>query len=290
MHSRDKDMLKKNCENECVDSPGKSLKNKTAQLINLLKEQEAVAVALSGGVDSALLLDVAFEVLGDKVVALTACFSCNPQREQHAARVFCAEKGIRHLECSFDEFGIDGFAENPPHRCYLCKKALFTHLLSVAKEQGFTVLAEGSNLDDESDYRPGLAALEELQVVSPLRQAGFTKADIRALARERGLAVWNKPSCACLASRIPSGSPITPELVARIDTAEEYLLELGAQQVRMRVPSEGLARIEVDTASIALLEDAFVWLGLADHLRTLGFEHVELDPQGYRMGSMNPVV
>lgn len=274
--------------NSRVDNLGNNLEDKAARLASLIEEQDAVAVALSGGVDSALLMDVAFEVLGDKVAALTACFSCNPKREQQAAHALCAEKGIRHLTCAFDEFEVEGFAENPPNRCYLCKKALFTCLLSVAEKQGFAVVVEGSNLDDESDYRPGLAALEELQVVSPLRQAGFTKADIRTLARKRSLAVWDKPSCACLASRIPSGTPITPELIASIDAAEEYLLELGIKQVRVRVPHEGLARIEADAEGLTLLKDARAWQNVDARLRSLGFKRVELDPQGYRTGSMNP--
>jgi uncharacterized protein len=259
---------------------------KETALQEVLGSYESIAVAFSGGVDSTLLLAVAHELLGERALALTACSPCYPQREQHAARAFCAERGIRQIECAFDEFAIPGFAENPPNRCYLCKSTLLPLLLSVAAEQGIEVVAEGSNLDDEGDYRPGLTAVAELPVLSPLRMAGLSKADVRALSKMRGLPTWDKPACACLSSRLPFGSRITPELVRRIDQAEEYLLDAGARQVRVRA-CDDTARIEVDEASLPLLLDEQQRGRLSAQLKALGFAEVTIDLRGYRMGSMN---
>lgn len=262
------------------------LTKKESSLKSLLGKSDGIAVAFSGGVDSTLLLDVTHEVQGLRTLALTSHFACSPGRDQQSAHRFCKERGIRHVELAFDEFSVAGFAENPANRCYLCKKALFSQLLALAAEEGFSELIEGSNLDDESDYRPGLVALGELPVASPLRTLGFTKDDIRLLAQKRGLAAWDKPSGACLATRVPYGTRITPELVLRIDKSEEFILTLGVKQVRVRV-MDTCARIEVDKKSMFLLEDEAVMLRLRAHFNSLGFEQIELDPQGYRTGSLN---
>lgn len=265
-----------------------ALLKKEAQLKELLQRCRTLAVAFSGGVDSTLLLDLAHEVWGGGAVALTARSVCFPKREEALAAQFCKERGIQHLICDFDLFAVSGFEENPPERCYLCKRALLELLLKTAEAQGSTVLAEGSNVDDKRDYRPGAAAIKELGVVSPLEAAGFTKNDIRALAQTRGLLVWDKPACACLATRLPFGVPITPELMQRIDAAEDFLLSSGAKQVRVRV-HDRLARIELDEASAERFLEEELLTATSKHLCALGFESVVIDPAGYRMGSMNTV-
>jgi uncharacterized protein len=263
-----------------------TLVHKEAALKEFLGGCDSIAVALSGGVDSTLLMAVAFEVLGPRALALTACTASFPERERLAVRAYCEERGIRQIEVDSGEFAVPGFTENPPDRCYHCKRALFTTLLSLAEAEGISVLAEGSNLDDEQDYRPGLAALSELDVVSPLKLAGFTKDDIRALSRERGLATWDKPACACLASRVPYGTEISPELLLRIDRAEQCLLDTGVKQVRVRVHGD-LARIEVAESDVPLFADEAFRHRITACLQELGFTYVTLDLHGYRTGSMN---
>ena len=262
------------------------LSEKETALKRILEGYATVAVAFSGGVDSSLLLDVAHEVLGSRALALTACHVCLPNRERVAARTFCEERSIRHLEVPFDEFAVPGFSENPTNRCYLCKRELLAALLSTAKAQGIAVLAEGSNLDDLREYRPGRQAVEELGVVSPLMLAGFSKEDIRLLSKSRGLPTWNKPACACLATRLPYGTSLTPELITRIDQAEQYLLDRGAKQVRVRV-HDTMARLELDSESIPLFLEEELRLQLNALLRALGFEFVTVDLQGYRTGSFD---
>jgi uncharacterized protein len=262
-----------------------TLAHKEAALREFLEGCDGIAVALSGGVDSTLLMDVAHEVLGPRALALTACTASFPERERLAVRAFCEERGIRQIEVDSGEFSVPGFTENPPDRCYHCKRALFSTLLPLAAAEGISVLAEGSNLDDEQDYRPGLAALGELDIVSPLKRAGFTKGDIRALSRERGLATWDKPACACLASRVPYGTEISPELLLRIDRAEQCLLDTGIRQVRVRVHDD-LARIEVAEGDVPLFASEGFRHGVTACLQELGFTYVTLDLMGYRTGSL----
>jgi len=258
------------------------LKAKETLLRDILGGYDSLAVAFSGGVDSSLLVGLAHEVLGEKVVALTACMAGLPTRELNEAQAFCGERGIRHILVDFDEFAVAGFAENPPNRCYLCKRELLSFLLASAGEQGISTLAEGSNLDDEDDYRPGKIAVEELGVASPLQRAGFTKVDIRVLSKERGLPTWDKPACACLATRLPYGTQLSKKLLERIDKAEQCIFDAGAKQVRVRVHDD-LARIEVDEESIPLFLERSIREHIDSALQELGFVNVTLDLQGYRM-------
>jgi len=245
-----------------------------------------VAVAFSGGVDSTLLLAVAHDVLGDDVIAVTGRSPSIPSREVDLACEFCREEGIRHIVIDTHEFDIEGFDHNPKDRCYHCKKEMLTSVFQVAAEHGIAAVAEGSNLDDEGDYRPGLTAVADVHAHSPLRRAGLTKADIRALAKRRGLAVWDKPSFACLNSRFAYGDLITPLRLAMVDDAEEALRELGFSQVRVRM-QEKTARIEVLPQDIERLVQQQTRETVVAQLKAIGFAYVALDLQGYRTGSMN---
>jgi uncharacterized protein len=263
-----------------------NLEEKKQILAAYLAELESVAVAFSGGVDSTFLLKMAHAVLGDKALAVTARSHSFPQRELDEAIAFCQHEGIRHVLVDSEELDIDGFAGNPVNRCYLCKTELMTHLKEVARKEGIQHVVEGSNMDDMGDYRPGLRAIEELQVKSPLRHARLNKAEIRQLSKELGLATWEKPSFACLASRIPYGDKIDISRLKMIDRAEQFLLDLGLKQVRVRLHGK-LARIETDDAGMKrLMQDAnreSVYKALKDY----GFSYVSLDLLGYRTGSMN---
>ncbi len=249
----------------------------------------SLAVAFSGGVDSAYLSDVAHEVLGGRMVAVTARSALFPEREYRESEAFCREKGIRQLTVLSDELETETFRRNPKNRCYLCKKDLFRKILALAEKEGIGYVAEGSNMDDLGDYRPGLQAVAELGIVSPLREAGLTKQEIRDLSEKRALPTWNKPSFACLASRFVYGETITRERLNRVGAAEQLLLDLGFRQMRVRVHGEvsETARIEVLPEDIGRFAEEQlrqkVWAGL----KALGFAYVTLDLQGYRTGSMN---
>ena len=257
---------------------------KLARLRTLLRETGGIAIAFSSGVDSTFLLKVAHEELGERAIAVTARSHSLPKREQDEAAAFCAREGIRQVVVDSEELAIPGFRQNPTNRCYLCKKELFTKILEIARAEGLSAVAEGSNMDDLGDYRPGLQAVRELGIRSPLREAGLTKAEIRELSRALGLPTWNKPSFACLASRFPYGEEITVERLARVERAEQYLLDLGFGQVRVRSHAD-LARIELCAADIPKAIEQREKRHAA--LKGLGFAYVALDLQGYRTGSMN---
>ncbi len=246
----------------------------------------SVAVAFSGGVDSTYLLKTAHDVLGGCAIAVTARSPTFPRRELAAAAAFCEGEGIRHIICDSDELRVDGFSQNPVNRCYLCKSELFTKILAIAKEEGVGHVAEGSNVDDDGDYRPGLTAVKELGIKSPLRHVGLAKAEIRALSKEMGIAVWDKPPFACLASRFPYGETITPEKLDMIDKAEQFLLDMGLKQVRVRHHG-ALARIETDEAGFLTLVDRENREKIYARIKGYGFTYVSVDLLGYRVGSMN---
>ena len=246
----------------------------------------SAAVAFSSGVGSTFLLRVAHEELGGSVVAVTARSHTFPKRELDEAVAFCRAEGIRHEIMDSEELDIPGFAENPPDRCYHCKKELFGKLLAFAHENGLAAVLEGSNIDDDGDYRPGRRAIRELGILSPLHDVGLTKAEIRALSREMGLQTSDKPSFACLASRFPYGERITAAGLARVEKAEQWLLDAGLGLKQLRVRSHGdLARIEVPSADIPRLAARAAEIAAA--FKEFGFAYVTLDLQGYRTGSLN---
>lgn len=259
---------------------------KKAKLEEDLRALGRVAVAFSSGVDSTFLLKVAHDVLGDGALAVTARSRAFPERETEEAAAFCAAEGIRQLVVGTDPLSVPGFKENPPERCYICKKYIFSEMLRAAGELGFSRVAEGSNMDDLGDYRPGLAAIAELGVLSPLREAGLTKAEIRALSRELGLPTWDKPSYACLATRFVYGETIDAEKLRMVELAERRLTDLGFRQVRVRVHGD-VARIEVLPEDIQRLAAPETAAEVDAYLRSLGFGYAALDLGGYVTGSMN---
>ena len=264
----------------------KAIDEKYVKLQEYLRSLGSVAVAFSSGVDSTFLLRVAHDVLGSKVIAVTASSCSFPQRELQEAKQFCEQNGIQHIICQSEELEIDGFRQNPKNRCYLCKHELFEKILDIAKEHGLSAVAEGSNTDDTGDYRPGLMAVKELGIKSPLREAGLCKEEIRELSKQLGLPTWNKQSFACLSSRFVYGETISEEKLGMVDKAEQRLLDLGFHQVRVRIHDK-MARIEIDPSEFSKILQADVASGLNEYFTQLGFIYVTLDLGGYQTGSMN---
>lgn len=261
---------------------------KYAKLIAIVRPLEKVLVAFSGGVDSTFLLKVCIDVLGPRnVVALIASSETYPRSELEEALILARSLGAEHEIIETDEMGDAAFVENTKERCYFCKRHLFADARALAERRGITHIVEGSNSDDRSDYRPGRKAIAELGILSPLLDAGLTKAEIRARSSRLGLPTATKPSYACLASRIPYGTAVSPELLQRIERSEAAIRAMGLGQVRVRAHGN-VARIEVGDADFDVVlarRDE-----IAEALRELGFIYVTLDLAGYRTGSMNEVL
>lgn len=261
---------------------------KYSVLLDRLRSFESIAVAFSGGVDSSLLLHAAHEALGERTIAITAQSRLFPQRELSEAAAFCRDRNIAQLVVNTSELEDDAFRQNPPNRCYLCKTGLLRVVVQAANAYGIETVIEGSNIDDEDDYRPGAQAIIEQGVMSPLKEAGLSKDEIRVLSCDKGLPTWNKQSFACLASRFAFGDFISDDRLAAVDEAEQYLLDRGFRQVRVRFHGT-IARIEVLPSDLARLVEPGVRGDVNQKLKALGFKHVTLDLDGYRAGSMNVV-
>lgn len=262
---------------------------KYEKLKSIIKDCGKIAIAFSGGVDSTFLTKVAKDVLGENAVAVTISSILVTDDELKEADDFCKAENIEHLIYNADVLSIPGFENNPPDRCYICKKAIFTNVQNLVGERGISVIAEGTNVDDDGDYRPGMRAIKELGVRSPLKEAGLTKAEIRELSCMLGLKTWNKPSCACLASRFAYGEVINKDKLDMIYSAECYIRSLGFEQFRVRL-QDGIARIELRPADIQKFIENGIKDKVSEKLHTLGFKYVSLDLDGYRLGSMNEVL
>ena len=263
-----------------------SLDRKRTALKKYLEAFDNLAVALSGGVDSAVLLAEAHDVLGERLMAITARAPIYPEQDLADADNLCADLGVFHLVVDFKAMEHDDFVSNSPRRCYFCKKALFAQLFTVIAPLGMVNLAHGANADDLDDYRPGMQAAREAGVKAPLLDAGLTKNEIREIARQRGLTVWNKPAMACLATRIPYGQPIALQALQQVVAAESCIADAGVKGCRVRHHGT-LARLELPVEQFPLLIGDSMRLKVVDRLRTLGFDHVCLDMEGYVSGSMN---
>jgi len=265
------------------------MKTQLTKLLNWFDDKNSVLVALSGGVDSALVAYAAYTRLGKSAIAVTADYKTLAQEELEYAKKISSEIGIKHIVIEYNELDNKSFVKNDNNRCFYCRSELSEHLLEIAKEFGSDMIVDGTNIDDLGDYRPGVLALHENGIRSPLAETKFSKKMVRETAKSVGLSVYDKPSNSCLASRIPWGQSVTAKRLARIEIGEKIVKQLtGAKQVRVR-DMNGVAKIEVGVDELSLLENNTVLQKIKDQLKLISFEDVSIDPEGYRPGKINVI-